>query len=155
MPSSRSSKRSYPLFFISPPCTVECSQTRVTQFDFRIASLSFPVGRWMLNTPLRCCGLLLLHFKSHESRTVFVSSIAGAPLLQLVGLVTDKAIQEEHHLLLAAISLTTLPDGLARPLGPQHAMPSPILWTYPWWEMASVRGFCGLNISTRHCGRSD
>ena len=58
----------------------------------------------MLNTPLWRCGLLLLHFKSHESRTVFVLSIAGAPLLQLVALVTDKVVQDEHHLLLAAIS---------------------------------------------------
>ena len=58
----------------------------------------------MLNTPLWRFGLLLLHFKSHESRMAFMSFTAVAPLLQLVTLVTDKAVQEEHHLLLTAIS---------------------------------------------------
>jgi hypothetical protein len=66
-------------------------------------------------------------------------------------LVIDKAVQEGHHLLFASeLESITLPDGTTRPLGPQRAMPSPILWTYAYLEAESVRSFCSSNISARH-----
>ena len=120
-----------------------------------LLSCCFPIfSCWMLNSPLWCCGLLL-HFKSHESKTAFVSSIAGALLLQPVTFVTDKAVQEGHHLLLAAIS-SRLPFRMDRrdPSARSTRCLRQYLWTYVW-GMASVRSFCGLNISARHCGRID
>jgi len=87
-----------------PPCTIDCLQTCVLQFQFRAAPFSCSFSSWMMIVEYAPVVLqaLVLCFELLESRMAVVSSTAAPTLRQLV-------VDNEDCPLLLASKLDSIP----------------------------------------------